>query len=59
MKHLSVSNEKDNVLMIKCRANIIYRDSTAHTVGPHSNMQPVLTATTSHITESLPVKLSP
>ena len=58
-KHISVSNEQSDVIKIKSRANIIYGDSAAHTVGPHSNMQFVPIVTDSHIIEALPAKLSP
>ena len=37
-KYISVSNEQDDVLRLKSRANIIYGDSVAHTVDSYSNM---------------------
>ena len=54
-KHISVSNEQDDVLMLNRRVIIIYGDSVAHTTDPRSNIQSVLAAADFHIVGAFPV----
>ena len=48
-KYISASNETRRCAKLNSRAIMIYGDSAAHTIGPHSDMQSVLAATDFYI----------
>ena len=50
--------KQDDVLVLSKYAIIIYVDSVAHTIYPHSNIYSVPTAADFHIVEAIPAKLS-
>ena len=49
--------KQDDMLILYKRAIVIYRDSFAHTIDPHSHMQSILVSVNFHIVEAILAKV--